>query len=163
MVHQEQITFDTTGHRQMDDLTDKVAAIVERSGITTGIAQMCCVVAMVTAISALGFAEESSQPGAERVVKRFNETKEAFANPGQGWMVMQRLPYGEGRFPYSTPWLPGDVGVAGSLHVPATIRPGRYTLGLAFVDPTSEKAALRLAIDAPCADRLYRLTKISVE
>ena len=36
MVHHEQITFDTTGHRQMDDLTDKVAAIVEHSGITTG-------------------------------------------------------------------------------------------------------------------------------
>ena len=43
MVHQEQITFDTTGHRQIDDLTDKVAAIVERSGITTGIVQVCCV------------------------------------------------------------------------------------------------------------------------
>ena len=27
----------------MDDLTDKVAAIVERSGITTGIVQVCCV------------------------------------------------------------------------------------------------------------------------
>ena len=43
MVHQEQITFDTTGHRQMDDLTDKVAAIVERSGITTGILHVSCV------------------------------------------------------------------------------------------------------------------------
>ena len=40
MVHQEQITFDTTDHRQMDDLTDKVAAIVERSSIKTGIAQV---------------------------------------------------------------------------------------------------------------------------
>lgn len=27
MVHQEPITFDTTGPRQMDDLTDRVAAI----------------------------------------------------------------------------------------------------------------------------------------
>ncbi len=36
MVHQEQINFNTTGHRQMDDLTEKVTAIVERSGIKTG-------------------------------------------------------------------------------------------------------------------------------
>ena len=43
MVHQEHISFDTTGHRQMDDLTDKVAAIVERSGVTTGIVQVSCV------------------------------------------------------------------------------------------------------------------------
>jgi secondary thiamine-phosphate synthase enzyme len=43
MVRQEQINFDTTGHRQMDDLTDKVAAIAERSGIKTGIVQVCCV------------------------------------------------------------------------------------------------------------------------
>jgi hypothetical protein len=24
-----------------------------------------------------------------------------FVNPGQSWMVTQRLPHGEGRFPYS--------------------------------------------------------------
>ena len=43
MVHQEQINFDTTGHRQMDDLTDEVVAIVGRSHIKTGIVQVCCV------------------------------------------------------------------------------------------------------------------------
>ena len=43
MVHQEQITFDTTGHRQMDDLTGQVAAVVGRSGIVTGIVQVSCV------------------------------------------------------------------------------------------------------------------------
>jgi len=43
MVHQEQITIDTTGHRQIDDLTDRVAGIVQRSRITTGIVQVCCV------------------------------------------------------------------------------------------------------------------------
>ena len=62
-----------------------------------------------------------------------------------------------------TLWLPGDVGVTGSLHIPATVRAGRYMLGIAFVDPTTEKPALHLAIDAPCADRLYRLTEISVQ
>ena len=43
MVHQEQITFNTTGHGQMDDLTEKVTAIVERSGIKTGIVHVSCV------------------------------------------------------------------------------------------------------------------------
>ncbi len=62
-----------------------------------------------------------------------------------------------------TLWLPGDVGATGSLHIPATVRAGRYTLGIAFVDPATEKPALHLAIDAPCANRLYRLTEVSVE
>ena len=43
MVHQEQITFDMTGHRQMDDLTDRLTVIVERSGIKTGIVHVSCV------------------------------------------------------------------------------------------------------------------------
>ncbi len=60
MVHQEQITFDTAGHRQMDDLTDKVTAIVERSGITTGIAQVSCV-GSTAAVSTIEF-----EPGLEQ-------------------------------------------------------------------------------------------------
>jgi len=60
MVHQEQITFDTTGHRQMDDLTDKVAAIVERSGVTTGIVHVCCV-GSTAAVGTIEF-----EPGLER-------------------------------------------------------------------------------------------------
>ena len=43
MVHQEPITFDTTGHRHMADLTDQVAVIVGRSGVETGIVQVFCV------------------------------------------------------------------------------------------------------------------------
>ena len=43
MVHQEQITFDTTGRQQMGNLTGQVAAVVGRSGIATGIVQVSCV------------------------------------------------------------------------------------------------------------------------
>jgi secondary thiamine-phosphate synthase enzyme len=43
MVYQEEIAFETTGHRQMDDLTDQVAGIVKCSRITTGIVQVSCV------------------------------------------------------------------------------------------------------------------------
>ena len=36
MTHQDQISFDTTGHRHMIDLTEPVADIVAASGIRTG-------------------------------------------------------------------------------------------------------------------------------
>jgi hypothetical protein len=62
-----------------------------------------------------------------------------------------------------TGWLPGDVSPTGSLRVPTTVRAGQYTLGVAIVDPTTEKPALHLAIDAPHVDRLYRLTEVSIE
>ena len=40
MTHQERIVFETQGHRHMRDLTPQVQAIVQRSGIRTGIAQL---------------------------------------------------------------------------------------------------------------------------
>jgi secondary thiamine-phosphate synthase enzyme len=43
MVHQEQLNFDTTGHRHMVDLTGQVAAIVARSKSATGTVQVFCV------------------------------------------------------------------------------------------------------------------------
>ena len=45
MVHQEQLAFETLGHRHMTDVTDQVAAIVGRSGFKTGIVQVFCVAA----------------------------------------------------------------------------------------------------------------------
>ena len=44
---------------------------------------------------------EPDSATAAEVVKTFRETDETFANPGQGWMTMRRLPDGPGRFPYS--------------------------------------------------------------
>ncbi|MCG8585450.1 MAG: secondary thiamine-phosphate synthase enzyme YjbQ [Pirellulales bacterium] len=40
MVHQDEISIETTGHRHMHDLTRDVAAIVEASGVNTGTAQV---------------------------------------------------------------------------------------------------------------------------
>jgi secondary thiamine-phosphate synthase enzyme len=40
MVHQERITISTSGHRDMHDLTAEVAAIVTRSEISNGLAQL---------------------------------------------------------------------------------------------------------------------------
>jgi secondary thiamine-phosphate synthase enzyme len=60
MVHQKQIVFDTAGHRQMDDLTDHIAAIVEESGIRTGIVHVSCV-GSTAAVGAIEF-----EPGLKR-------------------------------------------------------------------------------------------------
>ena len=60
MVHQEQLSFETTGHRHMADLTDQVAAIVGRSGVKTGIVQVFCV-GSTAAVGAIEF-----EPGLQR-------------------------------------------------------------------------------------------------
>ncbi len=40
MTHQQKITLQTAGHRDMQDLTDDVDQIVQRSGIATGLAHV---------------------------------------------------------------------------------------------------------------------------
>jgi len=62
-----------------------------------------------------------------------------------------------------TSWLPGDRSVVATLRLPASLQAGQYTLGLALVAPASEKPAIRLAIDAPHSDRLYRLNSVRVK
>lgn len=36
MIHQEKIALETSGHRDMHDLTDEIEEIVKRSGVTAG-------------------------------------------------------------------------------------------------------------------------------
>ena len=60
MVHQEQFSFETTGHGHMADVTDQVAAIVGRSGVQAGIVQVFCV-GSTAAIGAIEF-----EPGLQR-------------------------------------------------------------------------------------------------
>ncbi len=62
MVHQEQITFDTSGHGQMHDLTDKIARAVDTSGVKTGVAQVFAV-GSTSAVSVVEF-----EPGLARDV-----------------------------------------------------------------------------------------------
>jgi secondary thiamine-phosphate synthase enzyme len=40
MAYQEQLSFSTQRHGQMRDITDEVGAIVERSGVETGVAHI---------------------------------------------------------------------------------------------------------------------------
>jgi secondary thiamine-phosphate synthase enzyme len=60
MIHQEQLSLETAGHRHMADVTDRVVAIVSRSGIKTGIAQVFCV-GSTAAVGAIEF-----EPGLQR-------------------------------------------------------------------------------------------------
>ena len=60
MVHQEQLAFETSGHRHMTDVTDRVAAIVAHSGFKTGIVQVFCV-GSTAAVGAIEF-----EPGLQR-------------------------------------------------------------------------------------------------
>jgi secondary thiamine-phosphate synthase enzyme len=62
MVHQEQFTIATQGHRQMHDLTGRVAAIVRKSKVGTGVAHVF-VVGSTGAIGAVEF-----EPGLEHDV-----------------------------------------------------------------------------------------------
>ena len=60
MSHQEEIRIETTGHRDMHDLTARVADIVRRSGIATGTAHIFNVGSTAT-IGTIEF-----EPGLER-------------------------------------------------------------------------------------------------
>lgn len=62
MVHQEPFRLETTGHGHMHDITGQVTAIVRRSGIRTGTAQ----VFTVGSTGAVGAVEY--EPGLERDV-----------------------------------------------------------------------------------------------
>ena len=60
MVHQQSFEIETTGHRQMHDLTSHVAEVVARSGIQTGTVQVFHV-GSTGAVGAIEF-----EPGLER-------------------------------------------------------------------------------------------------
>jgi secondary thiamine-phosphate synthase enzyme len=60
MVHQEELSIPTTGHRHMTDVTDRINEIVGRSGIGTGVVQVFCV-GSTASIAAIEF-----EPGLER-------------------------------------------------------------------------------------------------
>ncbi len=60
MVHQEQFSFETTGHRHIVDVSERVAEIVARSGVKTGVVQVFCV-GSTAAVGTIEF-----EPGLQR-------------------------------------------------------------------------------------------------
>jgi len=87
MVHQEQLSFDTTGHRQMDDLTDRITVIVGRSGVKTGMVQVFCV-GSTAAVGAMEF-----EPGLQRDLP---ETLDRLIRPGRDYSHEQAWHDGNG-------------------------------------------------------------------
>ena len=60
-------------------------------------------------------------------------------------------------------WLPGERDLAGSLPVPANLKPGNYTLALALVDASGNRRPLRLAIEAPEKEGYYEVSRVMLE
>jgi len=60
-------------------------------------------------------------------------------------------------------WLPGDAVFDGPVYVPETLRPGKYRLRVALLDPRTREPAIRLAIEGREPDGWYDLGDIVVE
>jgi secondary thiamine-phosphate synthase enzyme len=60
MIHQEQLSLQTKGHRHALDITGEVTAVLQRSGIARGIVQMFCI-GSTAALGAIEF-----EPGLQR-------------------------------------------------------------------------------------------------
>lgn len=59
-------------------------------------------------------------------------------------------------------WLPGEKQVDESMPLPADLKPGRYDLSLAVVDPETREPAIRLAIEGRGEDGWYRASEVEV-
>jgi hypothetical protein len=59
-------------------------------------------------------------------------------------------------------WLPGDDLYDNAVFVPADMPPGEYDLGLALLDPVTQKPKVKLAITGIQPDGWYNLGKIRV-
>jgi len=62
-----------------------------------------------------------------------------------------------------TTWPPGDHDVTGHIELPPSLRDGTYSLGIALIDPHTQKPAIRLAIDAPRDGRMHQVSRVTVE
>ena len=60
-------------------------------------------------------------------------------------------------------WLPGDAVFDGPLYVPDDLKPGKYRVRLAMLDPRTGKPAVQLAIEGRQPDGWYQLGEITVK
>ncbi|MCC6445429.1 MAG: DUF4832 domain-containing protein [Armatimonadetes bacterium] len=59
-------------------------------------------------------------------------------------------------------WLPESRTLTAAIRLPATLRPGRYDLALAVVDPRTKAPAVRLAVAGRGPDGWYPLSRLEV-
>jgi hypothetical protein len=60
-------------------------------------------------------------------------------------------------------WLPGTQILNLNLEIPADLKPGRYNLAVALLDPYSKEVAVKLAIEGRDAKGWYNLSEVEVE
>jgi hypothetical protein len=60
-------------------------------------------------------------------------------------------------------WLPGEHILTQSLAIPATMKPGDYTLAMALVNPGGDVRPFRLAIETPEKDGRYLVSRVKIE
>ncbi|MFV2067148.1 MAG: secondary thiamine-phosphate synthase enzyme YjbQ [Pirellulales bacterium] len=131
MVHQEQITLSTHGHRHMQDVTAEVEAIVGRSGIDAGTVQIFNV-GSTAAVGTIEF-----EPGLEC---DFPEMLDRLIPPSPAYGHEQAWHDGNGHSHLQATWLgPSlDVPVSGGrlvlgtwqqiFHLECDVKPRRRTL-----------------------------------
>ena len=102
MVHQSEFCVDTSGHRHMQDVTQRVAAIVAESGIQTGTAQ----VFHVGSTGAVGTIE--FEPGLQRDLP---EMLDKLLPPSKNYGHEQAWHDGNGHSHLQATWLGPSVSV----------------------------------------------------
>ena len=112
MVHQDQISIRTSGHRDMHDITEQVARIVESAGVRTGIAH----VFNIGSTGALGTIE--FEPGLERDLP---ELLDRLIPPSRDYGHEEAWNDGNGHSHLQATWLGPDLTVP--------ISNGRLALG----------------------------------
>jgi secondary thiamine-phosphate synthase enzyme len=112
MVYQDQISLRPSGHRDMHDITDQVARIVESAGIRTGIAH----VFNIGSTGALGTIE--FEPGLERDLP---ELLDRLIPPSRDYGHEEAWNDGNGHSHLQATWLGPDLTVP--------ITNGRLALG----------------------------------
>jgi hypothetical protein len=60
-------------------------------------------------------------------------------------------------------WLPGDAVFDGPMYVPDDLKPGKYSVRMAMLDPRTGKPFVQLAIEGRQSDGWYALGEITVE
>jgi secondary thiamine-phosphate synthase enzyme len=102
MVHQEQLELATRGHGYMQDLTGKVAEVVRRSGIRTGIVNVFA----VGSTAAVGLIE--FEPGLQRDLP---ELLDRVIPPSRNYAHEQTWHDGNGHSHLQSTWLGASLTV----------------------------------------------------
>ena len=112
--------------------------------------------------------ERRATPGSEIEI-RMKWENVGMAPPYRDYPLAFRLTGGEGKrgFVFVSDisikgWLPGEIEVTERFKLPEDLKPGRYELALAPVDPFSHEPAIRLAIAGRSEDGWYPISHLEV-